>query len=121
MFFDLIYVIVGSALQHTVVGSSASICAVMGMFVAQVIILHKMGESVKKGKCIAGLLVINLVAVSLQEHVSLLAHLGGFLSGMFFGLMVLPEGEKEEVQQLKKKGTIIFILFTVMLFGIWVF
>lgn len=77
----------------------------------------------KKGKCIAGLLVISLILVSLQEHVSLLAHLGGFISGLLFGLMVLSKTEKDELKEtatkIKKAGTISFIVYTVILFGIW--
>ncbi len=126
MFFDLIWCITGFTLKQLLVGASTSICAVMGLFIAQVIVLHKMGESAKKGKCIAGVLIVSLTLVSLQPHVSLLAHLGGLLSGLFFGLMVLPgsqqealDSQQEAVKKLKTMGTMIFIGFSVILFGIW--
>jgi membrane associated rhomboid family serine protease len=119
MFFDLIWCITGFTLKQLLVGASTSICAVMGLFIAQVIVLHKMGESAKKGKCIAGVLIVSLTLVSLQPHVSLLAHLGGLLSGLFFGLMVLPGSQQEAVKKLKTMGTMIFIGFSVILFGIW--
>jgi membrane associated rhomboid family serine protease len=115
MFFDLIWCITGFTLKQLLVGASTSICAVMGLFIAQVIVLHKMGESAKKGKCIAGVLIVSLTLVSLQPHVSLLAHLGGLLSGLFFGLMVLPGSQQEAVKKLKTMGTMIFIGFSVIL------
>lgn len=117
MLFDF-YHIMREDISPIAIGASTSICAIIGLFVANVIILHKKGENIERAKQIVISILISLVIISLLPGVDLLGHMGSLVSGLFLGLMLIP-GEDKELSTVKKVGVIAFISYTCVLLTIF--
>lgn len=101
------------------IGASTSICAIIGLYVAYVIVLHKKGEDIKQGKRQVLTMLLSLLVISLFPGVDLYGHLGSLLSGLFLGMMLLPASDPE-VSIIKKIGIVLFVLYTVMLLTLFI-
>lgn len=101
------------------VGSSTSICAVMGLFMAKLYIdSKKSGRGVELAKKRIIVMLVYIVIISLLPSVDFFGHIGSLISGGLIGLTVLPCGEAE-VKQLSWLGIAGIVIYSLMLFSIF--
>jgi membrane associated rhomboid family serine protease len=101
------------------VGASTSICAIMGLFVANVLVLYFKGQDVKALKKRVIFMLSSLLLISLIPGVDFYGHLGSLLSGLFLGLIIISSGDNE-VSKLRNVGIVCLALYTLMLTAIWI-
>jgi membrane associated rhomboid family serine protease len=118
MLFDL-YNLKIRGQASVAIGASTSICAIMGLYIAQVIILYQKKEDIKQAKRSVISMLISLVVISLMPGVDLLGHFGSLFSGLFLGMMLLP-GSDVEVSKVKKIGIGSFIGYTMILLTMFI-
>lgn len=75
------------------IGASTSICAIMGLFIAQVYILHRQGQSEMGAKIKVIIMLVALSITSLSPGVDLLGHLGSLISGLTLSIAILAKGD----------------------------
>lgn len=90
----------------------------MGLWISNIIILHKKGRDIEQAKKNAMFMLVSLLLISLLPGISLLGHLGSLLSGFFLGLLLLP-GPDKELGLIKKIGIGCFGVYTFVLLAIW--
>ena len=76
------------------VGASTSICAVMGLFVSNAILLHFKGEATSELKQRVVMMLVSVLVISLVPGVDLFGHLGGLISGILLGFMFIPGDDR---------------------------
>lgn len=100
------------------VGASTSICAIMGLYVANVIVAYFKGEDTTELKKRVIMMLVTVLVISLLPDVDLFGHLGSLISGVLAGMMVLaPNAGK--LGRVKKVGIIGFIVYSAALCCLW--
>lgn len=117
MLFDF-YLIMRKDISPIAIGASTSICAVIGLYLANVLVLYKKGENIQKAKQTAISILVSLLIISLFPGVDLLGHLGSLMAGLFLGMALLP-GSDRELSKMKIVGIVTFTLYTCILLTIF--
>lgn len=123
MLFDFVNIVRDSK-GAIAIGASTSICAIMGLFVGGVIVMYFKGEDVQEQRRSVVIMLVSLLMISLLPGVDLFGHLGSLIAGILLGMIILswgaPEGY-EKLDKVKKVAIGVYALYSLMLFGIWVF
>ena len=117
MFFDFINLL-QKDYSGLSIGASTSICAIMGLFIANVIALYYKGADIRNAKRSIIFMLISLTVVSLLPGVDIFGHFGSLFSGILLGMMLIPQDDLE-LGKMKKIGIVGFIIYSLMLLSIW--
>ena len=71
------------------IGASTSICAIIGLFTAYVIVMHFKGVNVGSMKKTVIIMLVTVLVISLLPDIDLFGHLGSLISGFLIGVSVL--------------------------------
>jgi membrane associated rhomboid family serine protease len=118
MLFDLKNVITNTH-ATVAIGASTSICAIMGLFIANVLILHFKGIDVKELRKRIVFMLVTLLLISFIPGVDFFGHLGSLISGFFLGL-VLVAWRDVEVIKARNAGLACLAIYSLALTLIWV-
>lgn len=75
-------------------GASTSICAIMGLYIADLYIQAKKERTVKMPTFKILSMLISLLVVSVLPGVDFFGHIGSLISGVFLGTLILTWEEK---------------------------
>ena len=100
------------------IGASTSICAIIGLFIANVIALYIKGRDIKDAKRIVCTMLITLLIISMLPGIDFFGHFGSLISGVLLGMMLIPQGDRE-LNKMKWVGIIGFAIYTLLLLSIW--
>ena len=76
------------------IGASTSICAVMGLYIANVICLSKKNQNVDGSRQSIIRMIGSLFILSLIPGVDFFGHFGSLFSGILLGLTLIPGEDK---------------------------
>ena len=117
MLFDLKNIITNNH-ANVAIGASTSICAVMGLFIANALILHLKGIDIKELRKRIIFMLITLLLISLIPGVDFFGHLGSLISGFLLGLAIVSWGD-HELMKARNAGIVGLIVYTIILTLIW--
>jgi len=101
------------------IGASTSICAVMGLYLANLLCLLKKGQDMHSDKQSAIRMVVSLLVISLLPGVGFFGHFGSLAGGLLLGLAVVP-GEDKELVALKWAGMVLSAIYSLILLTIFI-
>jgi membrane associated rhomboid family serine protease len=88
MLFDIKNVITNTH-GRVAVGSSTSICAILGLYIVNALILHFKGTDVKEFRKKIVYTLVTLLLICLIPGVDVFSHMGSLISGFFLGLVLV--------------------------------
>jgi hypothetical protein len=72
------------------IGASTCICAIMGLYIANVICLSKKNQNIEGSKQSVVRMLVSLFILSLIPGVDFFSHFGSLFSGILLGLTLIP-------------------------------